>query len=35
LAARHSYDDPEITATAIIAGSESYLDWLVAETQPR
>jgi periplasmic divalent cation tolerance protein len=35
LAERHSYDDPEITATAIVAGSESYLDWLSEETRPQ
>ena len=35
LAERHSYDDPEITATAIVAGSESYLDWLAEETRPQ
>lgn len=35
LAERHSYDDPEIIATPIIAGSESYLDWLTEEARPR
>src|SRR5580658_9983116 len=35
LAERHSYDDPEIIATAIVAGSQSYLDWLAEETGPR
>jgi periplasmic divalent cation tolerance protein len=24
----HSYDEPEIVATPIIAGSRSYLDWI-------
>jgi periplasmic divalent cation tolerance protein len=35
LADRHSYDDPEIIATAIVAGSQSYLDWLADETRAR
>jgi periplasmic divalent cation tolerance protein len=35
LADRHSYDDPEIIATPIVAGSQSYLDWLAAETRPQ
>jgi periplasmic divalent cation tolerance protein len=35
LAERHSYDDPEIIATPIVAGSESYLDWLSEEARPR
>jgi periplasmic divalent cation tolerance protein len=35
LAERHSYDDPEIIATPIIAGSESYLEWLSEEARPR
>jgi periplasmic divalent cation tolerance protein len=35
LAERHSYDDPGIIATPIVAGSESYLDWLAEETRPR
>jgi periplasmic divalent cation tolerance protein len=29
----HSYDEPEIIATAIIAGSESYLEWLQDEVE--
>jgi periplasmic divalent cation tolerance protein len=33
LAERHSYDDPEIIATPIVAGSQSYLDWLAEETR--
>ena len=33
LAERHSYDEPEITATPIVAGSPSYLDWLEEETR--
>ncbi|MEX2108602.1 MAG: divalent-cation tolerance protein CutA [Solirubrobacterales bacterium] len=24
----HSYDEPEIIATPIVAGSEGYLDWI-------
>lgn len=35
LTSRHSYDDPEIIAVPIVAGSASYLDWLEAETRPR
>ena len=35
LTQRHSYDEPEITATAIVAGSSSYLDWLEEETRPQ
>ena len=35
LAERHSYDDPEIIATPIVAGSQSYLDWLSEETRPQ
>lgn len=35
LAQRHSYDDPEIIAVPIVAGSASYLDWMSEETQPR
>jgi len=34
LAERHSYDDPEIIATPIVAGSQSYLDWVAEETRP-
>ncbi|MGO8959617.1 MAG: divalent-cation tolerance protein CutA [Streptosporangiaceae bacterium] len=33
LTQRHSYDEPEITATAIVAGSPSYLDWIEEETR--
>ena len=32
--ALHSYTNPEIIATAIVAGSREYLDWLRAETAP-
>ncbi len=35
LTQRHSYDEPEITATPIVAGSSSYLDWLEEETRPQ
>ncbi len=27
----HSYDEPEILATAVVAASAGYLDWLAAE----
>jgi periplasmic divalent cation tolerance protein len=32
---RHSYDEPEIIALPIVAGSASYLDWIAQETGPR
>ena len=32
---RHSYDEPEIIATPIVAGSPSYLDWIAEEATPR
>jgi periplasmic divalent cation tolerance protein len=35
LAERHSYDEPEIIATPIVAGTPGYLDWLAAETRAR
>ena len=35
LLARHSYDEPEIIATPIVAGSAGYLDWIEDETRPR
>ncbi len=35
LTERHSYDEPEITATAIVAGAPSYLDWIEEETRPQ
>jgi periplasmic divalent cation tolerance protein len=35
LAERHSYDEPEIVATPIVAGSESFLRWVRDETRPR
>jgi periplasmic divalent cation tolerance protein len=28
----HSYDEPEVVATAIVGGSGDYLDWVRAET---
>lgn len=28
----HPYDEPEIVALPIVSGSQSYLDWIVAET---
>ncbi|GAK61435.1 divalent-cation tolerance protein cutA [Candidatus Vecturithrix granuli] len=31
--ALHSYDEPEIIAMPIFAGSESYLAWIEKETQ--
>ncbi|MBV9024410.1 MAG: divalent-cation tolerance protein CutA [Streptomycetaceae bacterium] len=33
--ANHSYDVPEIIATAITAGSAAYLGWVTEETTPR
>jgi periplasmic divalent cation tolerance protein len=35
LARQHSYDEPEIIATPIVAGSATYLSWLRDETRPR
>jgi periplasmic divalent cation tolerance protein len=35
LAEEHSYDEPEIVATPIVAGSDSYLSWIAEETQAR
>jgi periplasmic divalent cation tolerance protein len=34
LTERHSYDEPEIVATPIVAGSAAYLSWLEDETRP-
>jgi periplasmic divalent cation tolerance protein len=31
---RHSYDEPEIVALPIVAGSAGYLDWIAEETSP-
>jgi periplasmic divalent cation tolerance protein len=33
LARSHSYDEPEIVATPIVAGSEPYLSWIEEETR--
>jgi periplasmic divalent cation tolerance protein len=35
LTQRHSYDEPEIVATAIVAGSPAYLSWIEEVTQPQ
>jgi periplasmic divalent cation tolerance protein len=35
LSQRHSYDEPEIVATPIVAGSAAYLSWMEEVTQPR
>jgi periplasmic divalent cation tolerance protein len=35
LAARHSYDEPEIVATPFVDGSPSFLAWITEETRPR
>ena len=32
LARAHSYDEPEIVATPIVAGSEGFLNWIAEET---
>ena len=34
LTERHSYDEPEIVATPIVAGSPAYLNWMDEETRP-
>jgi periplasmic divalent cation tolerance protein len=34
LAERHSYDEPEIIAVPIVAGSAAYLNWMREETRP-
>jgi periplasmic divalent cation tolerance protein len=31
---RHSYDEPEIIALPIVAGSTAYLNWMREETRP-
>ena len=31
---RHSYDEPEIVALPIVAGSAAYLNWMREETRP-
>jgi periplasmic divalent cation tolerance protein len=30
----HPYEVPEILATPIVAGSQSYLDWLAQQVHP-
>jgi periplasmic divalent cation tolerance protein len=30
----HSYDEPEIVATPIVAGSKGYLDWIGESVNP-
>ena len=35
LVERHSYDEPEIVATPLVAGSPSFLAWITDETRPR
>jgi periplasmic divalent cation tolerance protein len=35
LTARHSYDEPEIIAVPIVAGSAAYLAWIREETHPQ
>jgi len=30
---QHSYDEPEIVAVPIVAGSDSYLNWIQEETR--
>jgi periplasmic divalent cation tolerance protein len=32
IARSHSYDEPEIVATPIVAGSEAFLSWIEEET---
>jgi periplasmic divalent cation tolerance protein len=31
--AHHSYDEPEILAIPVVAGSRGYLDWITSETE--
>jgi periplasmic divalent cation tolerance protein len=31
---RHSYDEPEIVAVPVVAGSAAYLNWVREETRP-
>jgi periplasmic divalent cation tolerance protein len=35
LTEKHSYDEPEIVATPLVAGSPSFLTWITDETRPR
>lgn len=34
IAELHSYDEPEVVATPIVAGSEGYLEWVREATHP-
>jgi periplasmic divalent cation tolerance protein len=34
LVEKHSYDEPEIVATPLVAGSASFLSWITDETRP-
>jgi periplasmic divalent cation tolerance protein len=34
IAEHHSYDEPEIVATPLVAGSPTFFSWLVEETRP-
>ena len=31
----HPYEEPEIVAIPILMGSQSFLDWIIAETQAK
>ncbi len=31
----HPYEEPEIVAIPILLGSQSFLDWIIAETQAK
>ncbi|HUY46443.1 MAG TPA: divalent-cation tolerance protein CutA [Streptosporangiaceae bacterium] len=35
LTQQHSYDEPEIVAMPIVAGSAAYLSWVEEETRPQ
>jgi len=35
LTQRHTYDEPEIVATPIVAGAATFLSWIEEETRPR
>jgi len=34
IAEHHSYDEPEILATPLVAGSTTFLSWIAEETRP-
>jgi periplasmic divalent cation tolerance protein len=34
IAEHHSYDEPEIVATPLVAGSPTFLSWIAEETRP-